>query len=334
MAVCSRDPRHVYPDHNKTCPWCQQQQSATIPQQTAMAPVKPTAPTSVRQRPQSAPVSASKAGRPRRTSTAIAPLAVVGVVVVGVAVALAAAQDSPGPNTASGAAQSEAVDTTTVVTEEPEPVSRAVAEPSADLHSGAESRYSADYAARVDAVSHDGLQVHVDFSASGRSDLRRPETSCLVITGTDGQTYIARPTQVALTTDERGNFAGRLSFPAIVTGAYGFQYSCSSDYSTAEIGSVNVPAVGVSRFSEDYYAVVLGFDGTRIQFAVHGRSDLRGPGSSCISLDGQSFTPEVAIESEWSNDAITLAGAMEFSQEVAGWTFVYSCSGYSEVHLG
>ena len=213
-------------------------------------------------------------------------------------------------------------------------MSRAVAEPSADLHRGAESRYSADYAARVDAVSHDGLQVHVDFSASGRSDLRRPETSCLVITGTDGQTYIARPTQVALTTDERGNFAGRLSFPAIVTGAYGFQYSCSSDYSTAEIGSVNVPAVGVSRFSEDYYAVVLGFDGTRIQFAVHGRSDLRGPGSSCISLDGQSFTPEVAIESEWSNDAITLAGAMEFSQEVAGWTFVYSCSGYSEVYLG
>ncbi|PPI18906.1 hypothetical protein C5D04_00425 [Rathayibacter sp. AY1D2] len=212
-------------------------------------------------------------------------------------------------------------------------MSRAIAQPSVNLYSGAESRYSADYAARIDAVSHDGIQVHIDVSAFGQSDLRRPETSCLVIIGTDGQTYMARPTEVALTTDERGNFAGRLSFPAIITGAYGFQYSCSSDYSTAEIGSIIVPAVGVSRFSEDYYAVVLGFDGTRIQFAVHGHSDLRSPESSCINLNGQSLTPEVAIESEWANDAITITGAMLFPQDVGGWTFVYSCSDYSDVHL-
>lgn len=39
MAVCERDPNHVYPGHNKTCPWCAVSTRAAAPAQVAMPPV-------------------------------------------------------------------------------------------------------------------------------------------------------------------------------------------------------------------------------------------------------------------------------------------------------
>lgn len=269
----------------------------------------------------------------RGTRRRTAFIAIAGIAVVSIVIAPVSAQNSAETSKASQSVQSDVTDTVPPVSEPPTPASHSVTGATSDLHSGAESRYSADYGARVDSVTQDGLQLHIDFTASGLSDLRRPETSCMVISGADGQTYVSRPTGVALASDEVGRFVGRLSFPAIVSGEYRLQYSCADDYSTADIGSVTVPAVGVSRYSEDYYAVVLGFDGTRVQFAVHGRSNLLAPNSSCVILDGQSLTSTVALDSEWAIDAITLIGTMEFPAEVAGRVFVYSCNSYSEVPL-
>ncbi len=40
MAVCSRDPSHVYPGHNRTCPWCAAAATATpAPKQVALVPI-------------------------------------------------------------------------------------------------------------------------------------------------------------------------------------------------------------------------------------------------------------------------------------------------------
>lgn len=337
MAVCKHDRNHVYPGHNTACPWCEQQMasSAGLPQQTPIVPIN-----SIHSSPPSAtqksphPTKAARRTRRGWTASIIASAAVAGILLTGIVINFVSGQDAPATIEATESVQSDAGNTELSSPEAAPPVAHAVVSPTSDLHAGVESRYSADYTVHINAVTHDGMQVHLDFTASGRSDLRRPETSCLVIDGADGQTYLARPTTTTFTVDERGSFAGSLSFPALISGTYGFQYSCASDYSIAQIGSVNVPAVGVSRFNEDYYAVVLGFDGSRVQFAAHGRSDLLNPGGSCVARDGSSYTPEVALESEWVSDAITLVGTMEYLHDVAGGTFVYSCSGYSEVTLG
>lgn len=203
--------------------------------------------------------------------------------------------------------------------------------PSAQLQAGAESRFSETYAAQVTGVSQDGLRLNVEFTATGADDLRRPETSCLKITGEDGQSYTARPTGTSLTSQGSDHYQGTLTFPALISGKYAFLYSCKPDYSEAEIGTVTVPSVGVSRFSEDYYAVVLGYDYTDLFFAVHGRSDLRAPETSCIMAYAGTYHPEVTIDSEWSPDDKTLVGKMRFIRETKGATFQYSCSGYTEV---
>jgi hypothetical protein len=42
VTTCRRDPSHVYPAHNKQCPWCALQNLASTPvQQTPIAPVQP-----------------------------------------------------------------------------------------------------------------------------------------------------------------------------------------------------------------------------------------------------------------------------------------------------
>lgn len=38
MATCTRNPGHIYPDHNKSCPWCAQTATAAT-QQTALPPI-------------------------------------------------------------------------------------------------------------------------------------------------------------------------------------------------------------------------------------------------------------------------------------------------------
>lgn len=203
----------------------------------------------------------------------------------------------------------------------------------ARLQPGSDSRYSADYAATVTAVSQDGLQVHVDFTASGRSDLRRPETSCLAIEGADGAYYLARPTAISLSTDSPGAFSGRMSFPALVSGSYGLRYSCATDYTIAALGTVDVPSVGVSRYSEEYYVAVLGFDEHDVEFAAHGRSDLRSPETSCARLGDQLLSPTVSLQKEEIGQGILLVGRMSFPKAIIGSAFVYSCADYSEVPL-
>lgn len=275
----------------------------------------------------------SQSRRRQPIAPVVASLLIACVVVGSLVVAMLTTQQHPETNAASDVVQSGPDDGVPSADEPSPPVSHAVEAPTSDLLSGSESRYSADYAAQVDAVAQDGLRIHISITAHGKADLRRPETSCLIISGTDGRTYVARPTDTTLTTDERGHFVARLSFPAIITGTYGFQYSCAGDYTTADLGSVNVPSVGISRYSEEYYAVILGFDGIHVHFVAHGRSDLRGPESSCVIRDDQSLIPAVAIDSKWVGEAITYTGTMKFSSEVAGGSFVYSCSGYSEVLL-
>lgn len=204
---------------------------------------------------------------------------------------------------------------------------------SAKLQAGSESRYSADYAATVTAVSQDGLKIHVDFTATGRSDLRHPETSCLVIEGTDGAHYLAWPTAVSLAVDSPGTFSGRMSFPGLVSGSYGMRYSCETDYTTAAIGTVNVPSVGVSRYSEEYYAVVLDSDVHGIEFAAHGKTDLRPPETSCARLGDRLLSGTVLLEKKEIDQGILLVGRMNFAERITGTAFIYSCADYSQVTL-
>ena len=68
MATCTRDPSHVYPPHNKTCPWCA---IAATPPATAKRPAQQTAlpPPAVAPRPV-APATTSRPGpNPTRATT-------------------------------------------------------------------------------------------------------------------------------------------------------------------------------------------------------------------------------------------------------------------------
>lgn len=298
--------------------------------------------------PITSPVSAREPGKKRGLMAAIIATVTLAAVATGAVVWLVKGRSAPEPQGAAAptassspaarettqAASATPATTTQVATPTPSPSRtnlRLPEAPSAQLQAGAESRYSESYAAQVTGVSQDGLSLNVDFTATGPSDLRRPETSCLMIAGDDGQSYTARLADSALTTDTTGHFEGTLTFPALISGRYTFLYSCRTDYSAAEIGTVTVPSVGVSRFSEDYYAVVLGYDYTDLFFAAHGRSDLPSPETSCIEAYAGTYNPQVTIESQWSPADKTLVGKMSFIREAKYSTFRYSCADYTEV---
>ena len=98
---------------------------------------------------------------------------------------------------------------------------------------------------------------------------------------------------------------------------------------------MSVPSIGVSRYSESYYAVVLRTEGSGIGFAAHGPDDLRDPGESClITPDGQELAPTVDIDLEASGYSLAYVGTMTFASRPSGSEFLYSCSGdYTSVPL-
>lgn len=108
----------------------------------------------------------------------------------------------------------------------------------ADLVAGGESRYDATYVARVTGADYLDRMLTVRFEAQGGPDLRRPETSCIEITGADGKKATVHPTKVDLTHSTPGAFKGSMVFSADLSGSYGFVWSCAGDYSVAQLGTV------------------------------------------------------------------------------------------------
>ncbi len=198
--------------------------------------------------------------------------------------------------------------------------------PGFQVAGGSESRYSSEYAAQVTGVEGDGYSLRVHFDAVGRSDLRSPESSCVRIAGDDGNEYVARPSAMALSVEQSTNYAGTLTFPALISGSYALNYSCSSDYSLAQLGNVSVPSIGVSRYSSSYYAVVLSTSGNSLRFASHGTSDLRDPASSCLVGGGDEVSPQVSLDFQASDYSLTYIGTMTFGSVPPGAGFLYSCS--------
>lgn len=274
-------------------------------------------------------------------------IGVAGVLVIGgLALSTSQTPNQPSPTdelrspdaleSPSGSSDSVAISDTQSAAPEP-PLSSNSQAPSGvqsfELLSGVVSRYSQEYFATVNAIESDDWSISLHFDALGPSDLRQPDSSCLVISGDDGNQYLARPIGMDLTTERAGNFAGWLRFPALISGQYGFLYSCADDYTTAVLGSVSIPSLGVSRFSESYYAVVREVRGAQVVFGVHGKSDLREPETSCLRGVGGELAPyvQVTVDYEFERRARTILGSMTFSEDVAGYEFVYSCSGYSAV---
>ncbi|MGV1004579.1 MAG: hypothetical protein ACOYEV_07395 [Candidatus Nanopelagicales bacterium] len=207
--------------------------------------------------------------------------------------------------------------------------------PRYSLSSGATSRYSDTYSARVTSAEGGGYELRVNFEASGLEDLRRPEESCLRIAGDDGSEYVSRPIGMRLRVEESDNYVGTLTFPALISGSYEFNYSCRSDYSRASLGQVNVPSLGVSRYDESYYAVVLATKGRVLEFASHGPSDLRDPGTSCLESEaGDPVVSKVVLDDKSSKFASFFIGSMSFPKIPPGARFIYSCrSDYSALGL-
>jgi hypothetical protein len=198
------------------------------------------------------------------------------------------------------------------------------AEPEYELAAGGESRYSEQYGAVVTDVSGEGYVVRVEFEASGLSDLRRPEGACLVIEEPDGEGYLSRPMEVELTTDEATNYAGSITFPALVPGIYSFNYSCEGGYGLAELGSVAIPGAQVSRAGLDDYAVVFGADEDTVHFAAHGLG-LPDPASSCLT-NADSGVTDVQLDVQSATYALTYIGSMTFSSVPDRGVFQYGCS--------
>lgn len=102
----------------------------------------------------------------------------------------------------------------------------------------ATSRYSESYWADVTGARRlRGGEIAIGVSATGRSDLRDPRSSCLVDLSTN---ETIRVTSTALTESRAGRHVGDLVFPMLPAGTYGFRYSCRTDYST-------VPVVRLAR---------------------------------------------------------------------------------------
>ncbi|MFE7762507.1 serine/threonine-protein kinase [Streptomyces sp. NPDC057438] len=194
------------------------------------------------------------------------------------------------------------------------------------------------YAATVTRVKADGHQLAVSLRARGEADLRAADTSCLVVRGADG-TFTVRPTAWDAETARPGAFDGTLTFPLIVSGTYALRYSCQGDYTDAELGTATVPRIGISRYSDEFFAVVLTADrtsaGLQLVFASAGDSTLRNPRTSCLNRSG---TPERPRDVRLDRSDTTLNhfhyGVMDFASGTPGSSFTYSCADdYSAVAL-
>ncbi|MDX3520027.1 protein kinase domain-containing protein [Streptomyces scabiei] len=201
------------------------------------------------------------------------------------------------------------------------------------------SRYrDPGYAATVTGVKADGHQLAVSVRARGEADLRAADTSCLVVRGADG-TFTVRPTAWDAETARPGAFDGTLTFPLIVSGGYALRYSCRDDYSDAALGTATVPRIGISRYSDEFFAVVLTADrtsgGLQLVFASAGDPTLRDPRTSCLNRSG---APERPRDVRLDRSDTTLNhfhyGVMDFASGTPGSSFTYSCAAdYSDVAL-
>lgn len=94
--------------------------------------------------------------------------------------------------------------------------------------SGGTSQYEPNprYSAQVTKVESidDGIELH--FNATGPLDLRHPSGSCLK----DSKGTRLRPTGLDLTSNQPGNYVGRLRF-SVQPGEWRFTYSCIGGYS-------------------------------------------------------------------------------------------------------
>ncbi|MFM9696903.1 protein kinase domain-containing protein [Streptomyces europaeiscabiei] len=201
------------------------------------------------------------------------------------------------------------------------------------------SRYQhPGYAATVTAVEADGHQLTVALRARGEADLREADTTCLVVRGPDG-TFTVRPTAWDTETARPGAFDGTLTFPLLVSGRYVLRYSCQNDYSDAELGTATVPHIGISRYSDEFFAVVLSADrtssGVQLVFASAGDSHLRSPQTSCLNQRGaQEYPQDVRLDRSDTTLNHFHYGVMDFPSGAAGSSFTYSCADdYSAVPL-
>lgn len=109
------------------------------------------------------------------------------------------------------------------------------------LRSGGVSTYVGSlqgrYEATVTRVYAQGDTVHVAFTATGSTDLRRPEEACLVVTGANG-VEMRRARATDLQREELGFYSGEWIFEAGAPGSYSIRYSCQTDYSDAALGAV------------------------------------------------------------------------------------------------
>ncbi|MFD5617578.1 serine/threonine protein kinase [Streptomyces yangpuensis] len=194
------------------------------------------------------------------------------------------------------------------------------------------------YRAAVTSVTAHDHTLTVSLRATGEPDLRKARTTCLVVRGPDG-TFTVHPFAQDARTDRPGTFDGTLTFPLLVSGEYVLRYSCKDDYSDVELGTARVPRVGVSRYSDEYFAVVLSANrtagGLQLVFASTGPSDLRDPRSSCLNRGGGEEHPEqVRLSRSETMLHHFHYGSMDFPPVAAGSSFTYSCRGdYSPVVL-
>lgn len=201
------------------------------------------------------------------------------------------------------------------------------------------SRYrQPGYAATVTSVTASGHQLAVGLRARGEADLREAGTTCLEVSGPDG-TFTVHPFAQSGEAARPGAFDGTLTFPLLVSGRYALRYSCQDDYSAVDLGTATVPRVGVSRYSDRYFAVVLSVDrsstGLQLVFASTGEPDLRDPRSSCLDQGGANLAPDaVRLERSETASYPFHYGVMDFPSAAAGSGFTYSCAAdYSAVPL-
>lgn len=209
-----------------------------------------------------------------------------------------------------------------------------------EIVGGGRSTYSDAYFADVLSVTPvGGFLIDVAFAATGGSDLRRPETTCLE--SDDGS--VASPVATTLTVDEPGNYQGVWRLPVIRPGRWSLTYSCQSDYSSVPIADVELGAVGFAEYSSRYYVTVLsatrtGTSSVEVRFASHGdenaNNDLRDPMTSCLLVDGRSIAATSAsYEAEIPGQFYDGRLMFDFVP-VADIEFLYSCqSDYTSVAL-
>ena len=133
-----------------------------------------------------------------------------------------------------------------------------------------------------------------------------------------------------MTTASGTEFVGELMIRADLREPYTFNYSCSPDYSEAALGEVSAPNLGISRYDSQYYAVVLGTSGTRLDFAAHGglTSETRNnvaPPERHRRHTGHGPTAQLRVGGVQRH--LHLLGTLTFGSVPTDPSFLYSCTG-------